>query len=490
MELIINIMITYDAKKNKFQFDETMDACYKYFKISLKIYVLSEYSYGIILNVTFSIFLQRLFSWCRDGVRRSNAAMIQKKNIFRLLVILCLCIVCCGQAWAGAIQDQIDSTGRKINELERELESSDQNISAYQREQKVLEQDISSEQEKISRLSAQLDETRAAIKNTREEIARTQKELKQSRKDSKEQYEQMKQRIKFMYENSMDDLLSYVLEAGSLPEALRRANYFQSVMAYDREKLDEYKAITRKIKKAKETLISDKEELEALEEEQTQNIAQIDAAVAELKSRLSDKIAQIQSSQILRQQYEQELAQQKEYEKELERRKAEEDLKREEEIRRQKEELERRRREQEREQQEQRRQAQQSRAADTNSSGVWYDSSASSSGTSDLELLATIIYCEAGNQPYEGQLAVGSVVLNRVASSSFPNSISGVIYQSGQFSPVASGRFAGALAAGLGSQCRSVAQEVLNGKRNVTCLYFRVDTGAIDGIVIGDHVFY
>lgn len=420
--------------------------------------------------------------------------MMQKRNIFRLLVILCLCIACCSQAWAGAIQDKIDSTGRKINELERELESSDQNISAYQREQKVLEQDISSEQEKISQLSMQLDETRAAIKDTKAEIARTKKELAQSKKDCEEQYEQMKQRIRFMYENSMDDILSYVLDAGSLPEALRRANYFQSVMDYDREKLDEYKETTRKIKKAKQKLILDKEELEALEEEQTQNIAQIDAAVVELKGRLSEKIAQIQSSQELRLKYEQELAQQRKYEQELERQKAEEDLKREEEIRRQKEELERRRKEQEqeriRQEQERKQQEQQSRAADTDRTNIWYDHSADSSGASDLELLSTIIYCEAGNQPYEGQLAVGSVVMNRVASSSFPNSISGVIYQSGQFSPVASGRFASALAAGLGSQCRSVAQEVLNGKRNVTCLYFRVDTGVIDGLVIGDHVFY
>ena len=111
-------------------------------------------------------------------------------------------------------------------------------------------------------------------------------------------------------------------------------------------------------------------------------------------------------------------------------------------------------------------------------------------GAGDLELLSTIIYCEAGNQSYEGQLAVGSVILNRVASSSFPNSISGVIYQSGQFSPVASGRFAHALAAGLGNRCVSAAREVLNGRRNVDCLYFRADNGLIDGLVIGDHVFY
>ena len=66
----------------------------------------------------------------------------------------------------------------------------------------------------------------------------------------------------------------------------------------------------------------------------------------------------------------------------------------------------------------------------------------------DLELLAALIECEAGGEPYEGKLAVGSVVLNRVASSHFPNSVVGVIYQRGQFSPVASGRFANRIGKG------------------------------------------
>lgn len=51
------------------------------------------------------------------------------------------------------------------------------------------------------------------------------------------------------------------------------------------------------------------------------------------------------------------------------------------------------------------------------------------------ELMASIIYCEAGNQPYEGQVAVGAVIMNRVKSGSYPDSIEAVIYQSGQFGP-------------------------------------------------------
>lgn len=53
--------------------------------------------------------------------------------------------------------------------------------------------------------------------------------------------------------------------------------------------------------------------------------------------------------------------------------------------------------------------------------------------------LASLIFCEAGNQPYEGQVAVGAVVMNRIKSSSYPDTMEEVIYQSGQFSPAMSG---------------------------------------------------
>ena len=63
------------------------------------------------------------------------------------------------------------------------------------------------------------------------------------------------------------------------------------------------------------------------------------------------------------------------------------------------------------------------------------NSGAVPAGTSDAVLLAALIQCEAGSEIYEGQLAVGAVVINRVKSGSYPNSVSGVIYASGQFGP-------------------------------------------------------
>lgn len=94
----------------------------------------------------------------------------------------------------------------------------------------------------------------------------------------------------------------------------------------------------------------------------------------------------------------------------------------------------------------------------------------------DLKHLAAIIYCEAGNQSYAGKMAVGCVVMNRVKSSDFPNTIMKVLKQPGQFSPIRQGKFAkevkrveaGRYSRGARLKCMKAAQEVLEGQRSVT----------------------
>ena len=86
-------------------------------------------------------------------------------------------------------------------------------------------------------------------------------------------------------------------------------------------------------------------------------------------------------------------------------------------------------------------------------------SSSSSSNSSDINLLSRIIYSESRGEPYAGQVAVGAVVLNRVKSSSFPNSIAGVIYQSGAFDAVSDGQ----INLTPNSTAKKAAQDALNG---------------------------
>ena len=88
--------------------------------------------------------------------------------------------------------------------------------------------------------------------------------------------------------------------------------------------------------------------------------------------------------------------------------------------------------------------------------------SGASSGSiseSDLQLLARIISAEARGEPYIGQVAVGAVVLNRVESSSFPDSISGVVYQPGAFTAITDGQIHEAVT----DSARRAAREALNG---------------------------
>ena len=107
----------------------------------------------------------------------------------------------------------------------------------------------------------------------------------------------------------------------------------------------------------------------------------------------------------------------------------------------------------------------------------------------DQELLAAIIFCEAGNQPYDGQVAVGAVIMNRVRSGEYPNSVSEVIYQSGQFGPAMTGWLDSVLASGgYTDTAMQAAADAIAGSNPIgDCLYF----GNGDyGIQIGDHFFH
>ncbi|NLL96223.1 MAG: spore cortex-lytic enzyme SleB [Clostridiaceae bacterium] len=90
---------------------------------------------------------------------------------------------------------------------------------------------------------------------------------------------------------------------------------------------------------------------------------------------------------------------------------------------------------------------------------------------SDVQLLARAINGEARGEPYEGQVAVGAVILNRVKSPSFPNTISGVIYQPGAFTAVADGQIN--VPIDPKSSVVKAAQDALNGwDPTYGCLYY------------------
>lgn len=126
--------------------------------------------------------------------------------------------------------------------------------------------------------------------------------------------------------------------------------------------------------------------------------------------------------------------------------------------------------------------AQEAEAARSSVAGV-------SASTDDQRLLAAIIFCEAGNQPYEGQVAVGAVIMNRVRSGSYPNTIRDVIYQAGQFGPAITGKLDRVLANGSYTDtAMQAASDALAGSNPIgSCLYFG---NGNTGLKIGDHYFH
>ena len=107
---------------------------------------------------------------------------------------------------------------------------------------------------------------------------------------------------------------------------------------------------------------------------------------------------------------------------------------------------------------------------------------------SDLKLMAAIIFCEAGNQSFKGKVAVGAVIMNRIESGRFPNTLEGVIYQRGQFTPAMTGKLARVLRSGnIPSSCYEAAEAAFAGESPVgNALFFNTHNGKFK---LGDHYF-
>ena len=135
--------------------------------------------------------------------------------------------------------------------------------------------------------------------------------------------------------------------------------------------------------------------------------------------------------------------------------------------------------------------------ATLNAMGISSSNSSSSSGgnnSNDLNLLSRVVYSEARGEPYVGQVAVAAIVLNRVSHSSFPNSVAGVVYQSGAFDAVSDGQ----INLTPDSTAKKAAQDAINGwDPTYGCIYYFNPSTATSKwiwsrpqvLTIGKHIF-
>lgn len=317
---------------------------------------------------------------------------------------------------------------------------------------------LSSLNDDLAQVSTNLEGIEADIAAKEEEIAQTEAELAEAIRIQDEQYANMKLRIKAMYERGGSvSYINFLFTSRSFADFLNKSDYIDRINQYDQKMLRRFEESRKNVEETKARLEEELVSLNSLKEEAeneksrvTGLVNQTSANVASYSNQIADAEATIDALESMINEQEQDIAAlQKQYEEELAK----------------------------------------SRLA---AKSKWRDISEVTFEEGDRKLMANIIYCEAGAEPYSGQVAVGAVVINRVLSSCYPNTVVGVVYQNKQFSPVASGRLALALANDSATaSCYQAADEAMRGVTNVgQCVYFRTPIPGLEGIRIGGHIFY
>ncbi len=355
-------------------------------------------------------------------------------------------------------------TEQKKAETELQKQAKEGQLSELNIKQGDLKVKLNALNNDLTEAANNLDVVEGKIADKEAEIEKTLREIEEARQTEEEQYEAMKKRFQASYESPKDTYFAILIGSTSFSSFLNNTDYIKMVADYDAKMLEKYK-------EAKEAVIAKEEVMEQEKAELDDLKAQIEAEQARINDLISTTSMYVTQYQAQINTANQEILA---YQAEIEAKEAE--------IAAQQENIAALQAQYQRELELSR----QARAA------AWRDISEVTFEDGDRYLLANLIYCEAGGEPYDGKLAVGAVVINRVLSSRYPGTVSGVIYQNAQFSPVGSGRLALALAEDwANAACYEAADQAMRGGSNVgNCLYFRTPLEGMEGIFIGGHVFY
>ena len=391
----------------------------------------------------------------REGYMK-KAALRKAKIALWMAVVLFACSVP-SFSYAVTTQDRLNEALKDKDEIKDRLDSKNDHIDDLKDTEAGLQSDLKDLNAQMTAVSSKLEELEGQIADKEEAIRITGEEIEEAKKTEAWQYDCMVKRIQYMYESGETDYLELLFSAQSFSDFLNYSDYFSAIADYDENMMAEYEATRQRIEEEEAKLLQEKADLDDLYLAAETEKNKVSSLISQTNSNIQkygDKIATAEEEA-------------RAYEAEL--KKKEEDIETLKKIIEQEKAL--------------------SAAA---AKATWRDISEVTFADGDKKLLANIIYCEAGAEPYAGKLAVGAVVINRVLSSKYPDTVVGVIYQKSQFSPVASGRYELALAVDkANADCYKAAEEAMSGITNVgSCLYFRTPIDGLTGIAIGGHIFY
>lgn len=383
-----------------------------------------------------------------------------KNNFIAIVLIVAVVIGCVGLDGRSVRAETTSEKIKKAEELKQETEelkeATESKKDGLEDQKKVLVSYLSELNNNLTEITDNIADIEDKIEDKKIEIEGVQQNLEEAKLEEIRQYDLMKLRVKFMYERGHNTLITSFFSARSYSDFLNKAEYINQIENYDKRMYEHLIAIRQDIESQEKVLQEEKKQLEDLHQEARVEEQKVSSLVSSTNGSIAETDGQISAVELETAAYDAELKAQEENLAALKKQLAEE-------------------------------QAMIAKAAKMS----WRDVSELEFQDGDRDLLACLIYCEAGNQSYEGQVAVGAVVINRVRSAAYPNTISGVIYQNRQFSPVGSGRLATRLALGAPDACYRAADDAMKGVTPVgNCLYFRTVIPEIKGQIIGDHVFY
>ena len=370
------------------------------------------------------------------------------------------------QATISNLEKATKETKDAINSLQGQKAETEAHVSNLQSQSAALQNTINGYTDQLDVLSEEISEAESALAEVSAEIIQLNSELSDAKAEEERQYELLKNQLKNTYERGgSGSMLLMLMTCGSIQEFLTKTEYISAIVSYDQRKIAEYQALEADIKAKTETVEAKQAELDAYQntlDEKHEEIADLTDAV---KGQLDSTNSNISSEKGKIASYNQQLADLDAKMKALESQVAAAQAALAQQM------------------------AERFALTREDTSGAY------AASATELEWLAATIQAEAGGESYTGKLAVGSVIMNRVKSSAFPNTVIGVITQNMQFASYRSGKVELIIANGPNSTCIQAAQEVLAGARVGDYLFFMTQYYAdyyhiSEYTMIGNHAFF
>lgn len=388
----------------------------------------------------------------------------------------------------GKATNNMDDLESKKQQNEEQQSSYEEHASQLQESRASLENLVASLNSELAVINEKITDIEKQINDKNIEIEQTRQELEDAKLIEQKQYEDMKLRIRFMYEMGNQSYLEILFSGDSIADSLNKAEYVSELVKYDRKMMDKLRQTKQLIIEKEENFAREQQELLELKDQINQQQILISQKISDTNAQIRDYADDIAKAEAAALEYEKKVEADIQAINDESRRIEESSIL-------EAESIERASREQASREQASRDQASKnpgSASPEETTSPISDGKPSYNPQGNDLDMLAALIECEAGDQSYYGMLCVGAVVMNRISSSRFPNTLYEVLYQPYQFTPVTvSGRFALVLARGANETCYKAAREVLEQGRIVgSWLFFRMNDGSREGEIIGDHVFY